>query len=172
MLGGILLGVQPASTDNLTYHVFGVTDVKCIWWWLMPGSKLHYNIDKSQVNKLQSILQVAARSWWEKESLNLSRMTSETSSTGFHPTEDQVQDWCSGLQVPPWNSPTIPIGDAQRSRGHRWSTIPPICRAWGPRCSTFQNCRIRLPNVRCFGSHFLELVDEWTQKFQSNWTCF
>ena len=21
-------------------------------------------------------------------------------------------------------------------------------------------------------SHFLELVDEWTQKFQFNWTCF
>ena len=89
-----------------------------------------------------------------------------------HPTEDQVQGRCPGLQVHPWNSPTIPIGDAQRSCEHRWPTIPSICRAWGPRCSTVQNCQIRLPNVRCFGSHFLEHVDDWTQKFQFNWSCF
>ena len=88
------------------------------------------------------------------------------------PAEDQVQDWCPGLQVPPWNSPAIPIGNAQRSCRHCWPTIPPICCAWGPRCSTFQDGQIRLPNVRCFGSHFLELVDEWTQKFQFNWACF
>ena len=63
-----------------------------------------------------------------------------------NPAEDQVQDWCPGLQVPPWNSPAIPIGDAQRSCGHCRPTIPPICRAWGPRCPTFQDGQIRLPN--------------------------
>ena len=126
-------------------------------------------IDKSQVNKLQSILRVAARLVMRKGKFeSISRDIRD--KLHWLPIQQRIKFKIGvlGLQVHPWNSPAIPIGDAQRSCGHCRPTIPPICRAWGPRCPTFQDGQIRLPNVRCFGSNLLELVDERTQKFQFN----
>ena len=168
----MLLPPSPASINQgLTVGWFLFSS--CSGFYIQQ-TRLHNSlltgIDKSHVNKLQSILRVAARLVMRKGKFE---SISSDIRDKFHwlPIQQRIKFKigvlvyrCLHGTAPPYLSEKL---SAAADIADRRSL-----RSAAPRCSTFQNCQIRLPNVRCFGSHFLELVDEWTQKFQFNWTCF
>ena len=93
-------------------------------------------IDKSQVNKLQSILRVAARLVMRKGKFE-SISSDIRDKLHWLPIQQRIKFKigvlvyrCLRGTAPPYLSEML---SAAANIGR--STIPPICRAWGPRCS-------------------------------------
>ena len=89
-------------------------------------------IDKSQVNKLQSILRVAPRLVMRKGKFE-SISSDIRDKLHWLPIQQRIKSrlvsWSTDLCLR-GTAPPVPIGNAQRSCRHCWPTIPPICRAW------------------------------------------